>query len=233
MKTFLSLIFALFIAAPALADDAAASGTTSAGDASSVTAAAPGAASAPVRKVSPGSAYGANTFAGMAVGALIGTAVGAIPYAINRQCQDPNSVIYGAVYGAVGGAVGLGLPLSAWEVASDRKGAGITVLYNTLGFAVTGGAIGAGAGMIGYRRKVDYDPRSAEDFTAAAAAGVCTGAGIGIFIGIADALYQGPGMKVPGKGIHANAGLLRFSSLHDDGRHVTALPNVTLLKAEF
>jgi hypothetical protein len=186
------------------------------------------------RRVHTGKAYGANTFAGMAVGALIGAGGGAIPYAVERKSQDPTSVILGAVYGAVGGAVALGLPLSAYEVASDKPGAGITVLYNTLGFAVLGGAVGGGAGMISYRRKVTYDQRSAEDFLGAAAAGVCGGAIVGFGVGIVEGVFwQGRGMKVPGKGIHASAGLLEFAALHDDGISLSALPNATLLKVDF
>jgi hypothetical protein len=212
-------------AASAAASNDASAATSSAADASD---------SIGARKVSAGKAYGANTFAGMAVGSLIGAAAGAIPYAVDRKSQDPTSVILGAVYGAVGGAVGLGLPLSAYEVASDKPGAGITVLYNTLGFAVLGGAVGAGGGMISYRRKIDYDPRSAEDFLGAAAAGVCGGALLGFGVGIAEGVFwQGRGMKVPGKGIHASAGVLQLAGLHDDGHTLSALPNATLLKVDF
>jgi hypothetical protein len=186
------------------------------------------------RKVSPGRAYGANTFAGMFTGSLLGSAIGALPYAIERKNQDPTSVILGAVYGAVGGAVALGLPLSAYEVASDKPGAGITVLYNTLGFAVLGGTVGAGAGMIGYRRKVDYDPQSAEDFTGAGAAGVCTGALIGLSVGLYEAVWwEGRAQRIPGKGIHASLGVMDLASLHDDGIQVTALNNAQFFKLRF
>jgi hypothetical protein len=189
---------------------------------------------APQRKVSPGHAYGANTFAGMFTGSLLGAAIGALPYSMERKNQDPNSVILGAVYGAVGGAVALGLPLSAYEVASDKPGAGITVLYDTLGFAVLGGTVGAGAGMISYRRKVDYDPQSAEDFTAAAAAGVCTGALIGLSVGLYEAVWwEGRGQRVPGKGIHASVGVMDLAALHDDGVQVTALNNAQFFKLRF
>jgi hypothetical protein len=186
------------------------------------------------RRVSPGRAYGANTFAGMFTGSLLGAAIGALPYSMERKNQDPNSVILGAVYGAVGGAVGLGLPLSAYEVASDKPGAGITVLYNTLGFAVLGGTVGAGAGMISYRRKVDYDPQSAEDFTAAGAAGVCTGALIGLSVGLYEAVWwEGRGERIPGKGIHASLGVMDLASLHDDGIHLAALTNAQFFKLRF
>lgn len=186
------------------------------------------------RRVSVGKAYGANTFAGLAVGALIGTAMGALPYAVERKNQDPSGVILGAVFGTVGGAVGLGLPLSAYEVAADKPGAGVTALYNIFGFAMLGGTVGGGAGMISYRRKVDYDPRSAEDFLGAASAGVLGGAIIGLGVGLADAVFwQGRGMKVPGKGIHARAGLIELSALHQGPDGVSALPNATLLRAEF
>lgn len=186
------------------------------------------------RKVSAGAAYGANTFAGMFTGSLVGAAIGALPYAIERKDQDPGSVILGSVYGAVGGAVALGLPLSAYEVASDKPGAGITVLYNTLGFAVLGGVVGAGSGMISYRRKVDYDPQSAEDFTGAAAAGVCTGALLGLSVGLYEAVwYEGPGERIPGKGIHASIGVMDLASVHDDGIRVAALNNANFLKVSF
>ena len=188
----------------------------------------------PVRKVSPGAAYGANTFAGMFTGALVGAAIGALPYSIERKDQDPTSVILGSVYGAVGGAVVFGLPLSAYEVASDKPGAGVTALYNTLGFAVLGGTVGAGAGMISYRHKVDYDPNSAEDFTAAGAAGVCTGALIGLGVGLYEAVWwEGRGERIPGKGIHASIGVMDLASLHDDGIKVSALTNAQLLKVSF
>jgi hypothetical protein len=189
---------------------------------------------APRRQVSAGKAYGANTFAGMATGALVGAAVGAIPYAVDRKNQDPTSVILGAVYGAVGGAIGLGVPVSAYEVASNKPGAGITILYNTFGFAVLGGVVGGGAGMISYRRKVGVDERSAEDFLGAAAAGVCGGAILGLGVGIADGVFwKGRGLKVPGKGIHARVGLLQVAVLHDDGSGSMILPNATLLKVGF
>lgn len=186
------------------------------------------------RKVSPGRAYGANTFAGMFTGSLVGAAIGALPYSMDRKNQDPTSVILGAVYGAVGGAIAFGLPLSAYEVASDKPGAGITVLYDTLAFAVLGGTVGAGAGMISYRRKVDYDPQSAEDFTAAGAAGVCTGAIIGMSVGLYEAVWwEGRGERVPGKGIHASLGVMDLASLHDDGVKVTALNNAQFFKLRF
>ena len=186
------------------------------------------------RKVSPGKAYGANAFAGLFTGSLVGAAVGALPYAIDRKDQDPNSVILGAVYGAVGGTVGLGLPLSAYEVASDKPGAGITVLYDTLGFAVLGGAVGAGSGIISYRHKVDSDPQSAEDFTASSAAGVCTGALIGLGVGLYEAVWwEGRAERIPGKGIHASIGVMDLASLHDDGIKVRALNNAQFVKVSF
>ena len=186
------------------------------------------------RKVSAGRAYGANTFAGMFLGGLVGTAAGALPYSLERKNQDPGSVILGAVYGSIAGAVALGLPVSAYEVASDKPGAGITILYNTLSFAVLGGSVGAGAGMISYRHKVDYDPRSAEDFTSAAAAGVCAGAVLGFGVGLYEGIWwQGRGSKVPGKGIHASAGVMDVAMWHDNGITLSALPNATLLKVDF
>lgn len=219
MRTLLSLLLCFGLSAGLHADDATADSSP---------------AAVAERTVSPGKAYGANTFAGMAVGALVGAAGGALPYAIERKNQDPSSVILGAVYGAIGGAVVLGLPVSAYEVASNKPGAGITVLFNTLGFAVLGGVVGAGGGMISYRRKVDYDPRSGEDFLGAAAGGVCIGAIVGLGVGVAEGVFwQGRGMTVPGKGIHAKAGILELSSLHDDGHALSLLPNATLFKAEF
>ena len=223
MRALTAFALAFSLIAPLRADEAAAPAASE-----------PSAAAVGERRVSPGKAYGANTFAGMIVGAMVGAAGGALPYAIDRKSQDPNSVILGAVYGAVGGAVGLALPVSAYEVASDKPGAGIAVLYNTLSFATLGGVVGAGGGMISYLRKVDYDPRSGEDFLGAAAAGVVGGAVIGFGVGLVEAVWwQGRGMKVPGKGIHARAGLLELAALHDDGHSVNALPNATLLKVDF
>jgi hypothetical protein len=185
------------------------------------------------RKVSIGSAYGANLFAGLAVGALLGCAGAAIPYAYERHNQSPQNVVYGAAYGGLGGVVALGIPVSAWEVASNRPGAGIDVLYNTLAFAVMGGAVGAGGGMISYSRTQSYAPDAGENFLAASAAGVCAGALVGIVVGVVDAGWQGPAARIPGKGIHASVGLLAFSMLHDDGHTVYALPNATLARMEF
>jgi hypothetical protein len=186
------------------------------------------------RKVVPGRAYGANTFAGLFVGALIGTGIGALPYGMERKSQDPGSVILGAVYGAVGGAAILGLTVSAYEVASDKPGAGITVLYNTLGFAVLGGVVGSGAGMISYRRKIGYDADSGEDFVGAAAAGVCAGALLGLGTGLYEAvLWQPPGEHIPGKGIHASVGVMDLASLHFDGQKNVPLTNASLLKVSF
>lgn len=225
--TRLLCILALVAASVGLrADEAAA--TAASADSGAVAVATGG------RKVSAGKAYGANTFAGMAVGALVGAAGGAIPYAMERHNQDPNSVILGAVYGAVGGAVALGLPVSAYEVASDKPGAGVTILYNTFGFAVLGGVVGGGAGMMSYRHKVGVDERSGEDFLGAAAAGMVGGAIVGFGVGIADGVFwKGRGMKVPGKGIHAKAGLVEMAAFHDDGITVRGLPNATLLKVDF
>lgn len=223
------LLLFLLLAAAGLRADGDAAASASASTDSVAVASTPGA-----RKVQAGMAYGANTFAGMAVGALVGAAGGAIPYSLNRQNQDPSSVILGAVYGAVGGAIGLGLPVSAYEVASDKPGAGISILYNTLGFGVLGGAVGAGAGMMSYRHKVDTDPSSAEDFLSAAAAGVCGGALVGFGVGLVEGVWwQGPGMKIPGKGIHASLGLQDLAALHDDGIRLNALTNATLLKVSF
>jgi hypothetical protein len=232
-RALLSLVLCFSAVSALRADDAAASTAASAPTEAAAVADAVS-SNAGQRKVSAGKAYGANTFAGMLVGSAVGAAAGAIPYAVDRKSQDPTSVILGAVYGAVGGAVGLGLPLSAYEVASDKPGAGITVLYNTLGFAVLGGAVGGGAGMISYRRKISYDPNSAEDFLGAAAGGVCGGALLGFGVGIVEGVFwQGRGMRVPGKGIHAKAGILELATVHDDGISLSALPNATLLKVDF
>lgn len=194
-------------------------------------------AAAPVgggRKVYPGLAYGANSFAGLALGAIVGAAGGAIPYSRDRQGQDPSSVILGAIYGSVAGAVGLGLPLSAYEVASDKPGAGITVLYDSLGFAALGGAVGAGAGMLSYRHKVDSDPQDAGDFLTAAAAGICGGALLGLGVGVYEAVFwTGNAPRIPGQGIHASAGLLAFSAVLAQPHGYLRVPNATLLKVEF
>jgi hypothetical protein len=88
--------------------------------------------------------------------------------------------------------------------------------------------------MISYRRKVDYDPQSAEDFTASSAAGVCTGALIGLGVGLYEAVWwQGRGEKIPGKGIHASIGIMDLACVHDDGIRVRALNDAQFLKVSF
>ena len=187
------------------------------------------------KKVSAGKSYGANIFAGLLTGALIGAAVGALPYAVDRHNQDAQSVIYGALYGSVAGGGVFAIPLSAYEVASDKPGAGTTVLFDMLGFGVLGGIVGGAGGMISYRRKLDYDPSSGEDFLAAAAAGVCGGALVGLGVGIVEAvIWDGPQRGFPkGKGIHASVGLLAFSPVRPQGEGHVALPNATLGEVRF
>jgi len=229
---FLALILllpALGLRADGDAAPAAAPSPTPAADLSAL-----GVSNGGVRKVSAGLAYGANSFAGLALGALVGAAGGAIPYARDRQGQDPSTVILGAVYGSVAGAVGLGIPASAYEVASDKPGSGTTILEDSLGFAMLGGAVGAGAGMLSYRHKVDSDPNDAEDFLTAAAAGVCGGALLGLGAGVYESvLWSGHAPKIPGKGVHASAGLLAFSSQLRTPQGWMPLPNATLLKVDF
>jgi hypothetical protein len=238
MRRTLALLLLLPLSRPLWADDAAAQATAqpTAVD-SPASAAAEGALDSQtpgVRKVSPGMAYGANCFAGLGLGAILGAAVGAIPYAKNRQGQDPSTIILGAIYGAAAGGVGLGIPLSAYEVASDKPEAGITVLYDSITFALLGGAVGAGGGMISYRHKVDQDPKDAEDFLAAAAAGICGGAALGLGVGLYETIWwPGHQQRIPGKGIHAQAGFLAFSPWMDGPGGVRAIPNATLLRAEF
>jgi hypothetical protein len=238
MRQALALCLLLLMGKPAWADDAApqAAAQPSAGDSANA-AAESGALDSQVpglRKVSPGMAYGANCFAGLGLGAILGAAVGAIPYAKDRQGQDPSSVILGAIYGAAAGGVALGIPLSAYEVASDKPEAGITVLYDSITFALLGGAVGAGGGMISYRHKVGQDPQDAEDFLAAAAAGICGGATLGLGVGLYEVVWwPGHQQKIPGKGIHAQAGLLAFSPWLDGPGGPRPIPNATLLRAEF
>ncbi len=187
------------------------------------------------RHVHPGKAYGAAIFTGMFAGSLIGAAAGALPYATERKSQDPNSVIMGAVYGAVAGAVGLGTPCAAYEVGSDKEGSGTTILYNTFGFAVIGGAVGGMGGVISYRRKIGYDDQSAEDFLGAAAAGVLVGGILGLGVGFFEGVLWNPGgaMKVPGKGIHAKIGLVELAALHPSPEGLKSLPNLTFARLEF
>ena len=186
------------------------------------------------RKVHPGAAYGSAIFAGMFTGSLIGAAAGALPYAENRKNQDPNSVILGTVYGAVAGAIGLGTPCAAYEVASDKPGAADRIIFNTFGFSVLGGAVGAAAGTISYRNKVGRDDESGEDFLAATAGGVLVGAILGLGIGVVDGVFWvGPGSKVPGKGIHAKLGILQMASLRVTPQDSRPLPNITFGQLEF
>jgi hypothetical protein len=239
MRRILALLLLLPLGRPLWADDTAAQPTAQAtavvdsSDSAAVSGAldsqTPGA-----RKVSPGMAYGANCFAGLGLGAILGAAIGAIPYAKDRQGQDPSTIILGAIYGAAGGGVGLGIPLSAYEVASDKPESGITVLYDSITFALLGGAVGAGGGMISYRHKVGQDPQDAEDFLAAAAGGICGGAALGFGVGLYETVWwPGHQQRIPGKGIHAEAGLLAFSPWMDGPGGARAIPNATLLRAEF
>lgn len=186
------------------------------------------------RKVHPGMAYGGAIFAGLLTGALVGGAAGAWPYASDRKSQDPNAVIMDAIYGAVAGAVGLSTPCAAYEVASDKPGAAKRIILNTFGFSLIGGVVGSLAGSISYRSKVGVDDSSAEDFLGAAAGGILAGAVVGLGVGIVDGVfYEGPGKRVPGRGIHARLGVVELASLRVTPAETSRLPNVTLAKLEF
>jgi hypothetical protein len=186
------------------------------------------------RTVRPGMAYGGAIFTGMFTGALIGAAAGAWPYASDRKNQDPNPVIMSSIYGAVAGAVGLSTPCAAYEVASDKPGAAKRILFNIFGFSVMGGAVGSLGGTISYRHKVGVDDASAEDFLGAAAGGVLAGAVVGLVVGLVDGvIYEGPGQRVPGKGIHAKLGLIELAGFRMAPEGPSALPNLTFAKVEF
>jgi hypothetical protein len=186
------------------------------------------------KQVHAGATYGGAIFAGLFTGALVGAAAGAWPYASDRKNQDPEPVIMDTIYGAVAGAVGLSTPCAAYEVASDKPGAAKRIIFNTFGFAVMGGVIGALGGSISYRNKVGVDDSSAEDFLGAAAGGVMVGALVGLGVGIADGVfYEGPGKRVPGKGIHAELGIVQLASVRVTPMETYALPNVTLARLEF
>lgn len=186
------------------------------------------------KQVHPGAVYGGAIFSGMFTGALVGAAAGAWPYASDRKNQDPGPVITDAIYGAVLGAVGLATPCAAYEVAADKPGAAKRIIFNTFGFALMGGVIGALGGTISYRNKVGVDDSSAEDFLGAAAGGVMVGAIVGLGVGIADgAFYEGPGKRVPGSGIHAEIGVLQVASVRVTPMDSYPLPNVTLARMEF
>jgi hypothetical protein len=89
--------------------------------------------------------------------------------------------------------------------------------------------------MISYRRKLDYDPNSGEDFVASAAGGVISGAILGLGVGLVEGvIWDGPQRGLPkGKGIHASVGLLEFASLRPEGEAMVALPNATLARLRF
>jgi len=187
------------------------------------------------RRVSPGLAYGGAIFTGMFTGALVGAATGTLPYAQERQNQDPNSIMMGGLYGALAGAAILGTATAAYEVASDKPGSAKSILFNTFGFAVLGGAVGAAGGMISYRHKVDYDPKAAEDFLAAAAGGVLSGAIIGFGVGIYEGVFWEGNVlwKAPGKGIHARLGVLDLAMARQAPEGWIPETNVTLADLRF
>lgn len=186
------------------------------------------------RKVHPGMAYGGAIFTGMMTGALVGAAAGAWPYASDRKNQDPTPVIMDTIYGAVAGAIGLSTPCAAYEVASDKPGAAKRILFNTFGFSLIGGAVGGLGGTISYRSKVGVDDASGEDFLGAAAGGVMIGAIVGLAVGLADGVfYEGPGHRVPGRGIHAKLGVVEMASVRVTPAELSKLPNVTLARLEF
>jgi hypothetical protein len=186
------------------------------------------------RQVHPGMAYGGAIFAGMFTGALVGAAAGAWPYASDRKSQDPEPVIMDTIYGAVAGAIGLSTPCAAYEVASDKPGAAKRIIMNTFGFALIGGVVGGLGGTISYRGKVGRDDSSAEDFLGAASGGVLVGAVLGLGIGLADGVfYEGPGKRVPGKGIHAQLGVVQVASRIAAPEQTLRVPNVTVLRLEF
>ena len=82
--------------------------------------------------------------------------------------------------------------------------------------------------------EVGQDPQDAEDFLAAAAAGVCGGAVLGLGVGLYEAVWwPGHQQRIPGKGIHAQAGLLAFSPWMATPLGPKAIPNATFLRAEF
>ena len=164
----------------------------------------------PGAKPSTGAVYGANIFTGILTGALIGGAAEAIPYAQSRHNQDPKPVVIGEVIGSAVAALGVGVPISAYEVGKQRQGAGSTLMVDIFSFGVLGGALGAGAGTVSYRDKVGTKQQDqAEDFLAAGGAGVCSGAVVGLAVGLIDAfLPQGKAEPhPPGNGLHARLGV--------------------------
>jgi hypothetical protein len=166
---------------------------------------------AAVKKVGAGPTYGINIFTGLLTGALVGAAGYSIPYAKDRHNQDPNGVIMGAVYGSVATAVLAGVPMAAYEVSSQRPGAGANLFANAFGFGILGGVLGASASTYSYRNKVGtLEETQGEDFLAGAGAGVCGGAVLGLTLGLVEALLPAPAdQKRPeGRGIHARIGVM-------------------------
>ncbi len=160
-------------------------------------------------QVDAGRAYGANLLAGLFTGAFVGAGAGSISYA-GRHNQDPSSIALGAIYGSLGAALGVGLPVSAYQVAVGREGVGTNAFYDVLGFGLIGGVVGAAGGVLSYRNKAGTPQETqAEDFLAAGGAGVCSGALVGLGIGLFEAARMGAvSRKVPGSGIHASIGVL-------------------------
>jgi len=164
----------------------------------------------PDAKPSTGAVYGVNIFTGILTGGLVGAAVEAIPYAQSRHNQDPKPVVIGAVIGAAAAAIGVGVPISAYEVGKQRQGAGSTLMVDIFSFGALGGVLGAGTGTVSFRDKVGTKQQNqAEDFLAAGGAGVCSGAVVGLAVGLFDAFM--PQAKAephpPGNGLHARLGI--------------------------
>ncbi len=171
------------------------------------------------RLVSPGGAYGAALSSGLLVGAALGAAGATLPYSMERHNQDGAAIALGAVWGAVAG-VAASAPLAAYEVATQKEGAATTILFDTLGFAILGGVVGAGSGMLSYRQTFSYAPNEGEAFLAATAGGFLGGALVGLGVGIFEAvIWDGPVQTRPkGKGVHARAGFLSWSPQPGGGR---------------
>jgi len=185
--------------------------------------------------IDAGPVYGANIFTGLFTGAIVGAGAGSIAYASERHNQDPLPIVYDAVYGSLGTALAIGVPLSAYEVSANKPGVGSNALFDVLGFSMIGGLVGGAAGTLSYKNKVGNNDSQAEDFLAAAGAGICGGAGVGLLIGCYEAFsMDSPGAKRPtGKGIHARLGILSGSTFLANGHGARFLPNVKVLEITF
>ena len=185
----------------------------------------------------PGAAYGRNIFTGAFVGGVLGATAGLLPYALERQSQDPSQIAFTATYGAVGTAVILAPLLSAYEVNAGKSGAGNTVLFSTFGFAALGAVSGAGWSMMDYQTQIGTPrEKDGEVILWNAAFGALGGGALGLVTGLWEILVwrQPDGLiRPPGSGIHADLQFLEVGSILSGPRESRMLPHIKAVKWTF